>query len=382
MIFSPKNGRSAARSRRFAKRVALWSLLVLLLVSMLSAVRPYAGVAPIVLKTEALPFSAKEFYVVKVVDERANKKAVAHIIPAPAPGAAPATAAVPVDLQGGGLQAVQQFIAKGIPANKKLRPIIITLKEFEVKETPAENGRVQGQAVTAMKFELQDEGEIIPLTEYKGGIRYNRPASQVEAVEPALRQSLTGALAYFNKWMEENVSTNPRLAKSIKVIFSDYTAASAPDTVFYSPSRPLNWNDFTGSPSKPSKFAAAVFPGFAYEGRSEVVNGELHLYLDMKVYVLQSSSWVKPDSRNDYSLNHEQKHFDLVKLVAERFKKKITPEILSVEDFNSIIQYHYIESFREMNQLQDQYDAETQHGLNKVVQEQWNRKIAEELGRL
>ncbi|WP_299760467.1 hypothetical protein [uncultured Pontibacter sp.] len=379
MMFSYKNSRSAHRSRRFAKQLAIGGIIMLLLVSMLSAVAPDAGITPIVLKSEPLNFTPKEFYVAGVLDERADKKAVAHIMPAPAAGKPLATAPTPVDLQGGALQAVQQFIGKGLPANKKLRPIIITLKELEVKEAPAENGRVQGQAVTAMKFELQAEGEIIPLTEYKGGIRYNRPAAQVEAVEPALRQSLTGALVYFNKWMEESASTNPRLAKSINVIFKDYTASSAPDSVFYSPTRPLNWEDFTGSPSKPSKFAAAVFPGFAYEGRSEVVNSELHLYLDMKVYVLQSSSWVKSDSRNDYSLNHEQKHFDLVKLVAERFKKKITPDILSVTDYNSIIQYHYIESFREMNRLQEQYDVETQHGLNKVAQDQWNKKIEAQL---
>lgn len=383
MSFFNKNGRKAHRSTRFVKQVALWGLILLLLVSMMSAILPAdKGISPIVLKTEALGFTPKEFYVARVVDERPNKAAVAHIIPVTAPGKAMATAAVPVDLQGGGLQAVQQFIGKGIPANKKLRPIIITLKEFELKESAAENGRVQGQAVTAMKFEMQGDGEVIPLTEYKGGVRYNRPASQEEAIEPALRQSLTGALAYFNKWMEENASSNPRLAKSIKVIFSDYAASTPSDTVFYSPNRPLNWGDFTGNPSKPSKFAAAVFPSFAYEGRSEVVNGELQLYLDLKVYVLQSSSWVKPDARNAYSLNHEQRHFDLVKLVAERFKKKITPDILSVVDYNSIIQYHFIESYREMNQLQDQYDAETRHGLDQAAQDRWNKKIAEELGRL
>ncbi|TPE43399.1 hypothetical protein FJM65_13770 [Pontibacter mangrovi] len=378
-MFSHKRAR---RRSRFPQKVAFWALMMLTLVTMLSAVAPENGLSPIVLKTEALAFTPKEFYVARVVDERADKKAVAHIIPAPAPGKAPVATAIPVDLQGGGLQAVQRFISKGIPANENLRPIIITLKEFVLKESPAENGRVQGQAVTSMKFELQGEGEVIPLTEYKGGVRYNRPASQVEAVEPALRQSLTGALAWFNKWIEENASTNPRLAKGINVIFTDYTSASAADTVFYSPDRPLNWNDFTGSPAKPSKYAAAVFPGFAYGGRSEVVNGELQIILDLKVYVLQSSSWVKPDSRDNYSLNHEQKHFDIAKLVAERFKQKITPAILSVQDYNSIIQYHWIESYREMNQLQEQYDNETQHGLNKVAQEQWNKKIAEELGNL
>lgn len=124
------------------------------------------------------------------------------------------------------------------------------------------------------------------------------------------------------------------------------------------------------------------FPSFSYEGRTEVKQGVLHLYLDMKVYMLQSSSWVKPGNKDAYCLNHEQKHFDIAKLVAERFKQKITPAILSVADYNSIIQYHFIESFREMNQLQEQYDTETQHGLNKQAQEQWNKRIAEELGSL
>ncbi|MDX5438341.1 MAG: hypothetical protein LPK03_14145, partial [Pontibacter sp.] len=183
-------------------------------------------------------------------------------------------------------------------------------------------------------------------------------------------------------WMEREANTNQRLAKEIKVIFSDYTSASAADTVFYNPKRPLTWSDFTGKPTKPSKYAAAVFPSFSYEGRTEVADGILHLYLNMKVYMLQSSSWVKEGSKNTYGLTHEQRHFDIARLVAERFKQKIKPEILSVADYNSIIQYHFIESFREMNQLQEQYDAETHHGLNRAAQEQWNKKISEELSRL
>ncbi|AKD05826.1 hypothetical protein PKOR_19130 [Pontibacter korlensis] len=357
-------------------------MVTLILMSMLSAGKPDTGVAPIVLKAEPLPFTPKEFYVASVVDERARRKTMAHIIPAPTPGIPTSTTAVPVDLQGGGFKSVQNFISKGLRRNESLRPVVIRLKECQVTEAPAEKGRVEGRAVVAMVFELQSDGETIPLTEYKGGIKYNRPASQLDAVEPALRQSLTGALSFFNTWIEKEAKSNPRLAKSIKVFFNDYEAASAADTVFYSPVRPLNWDDFVGSPSKPSKYAAAIFPSFSYEGRTEVVDGILHLYLDMKVYMLQSSSWVRPGSKDGYSLNHEQKHFDLAKLVAERFKQKITPDILTVADYNSIIQYHYIESFREMNQLQEQYDAETQHGLNQAAQEKWNKKIAEELNKL
>jgi len=44
--------------------------------------------------------------------------------------------------------------------------------------------------------------------------------------------------------------------------------------------------------------------------------------------------------------------------------------------------YQYIETYREMNQLQDQYDAETNHGINTSAQEKWNRWIDGELEKI
>ncbi|MDX5422190.1 MAG: hypothetical protein LPK14_08050, partial [Hymenobacteraceae bacterium] len=136
---------------------------------------------------------------------------------------------------------------------------------------------------------------------------------------------------------------------------------------------------FRASPTRQSKFAASVFPSFAYEGQSEVVDGYIHLNLTLKVYVLQHSSWVKEGSKDAYGLNHEQRHFDIVKLVAERFKQKVQPDSLTLSDYNSIIQYQFIESYREMNRLQEQYDGETRHGLDKLAQERWNQRIDAEL---
>jgi hypothetical protein len=257
--------------------------------------------------------------------------------------------------------------------------VVIRLKEMKVTEKPGEGGRVSGEIAVVMGFELKRDGETVPLLQYKGGGRYERPASRNDVVEPALRKSLGDALAYLNTWMDKEANSNPKLAKGIKVTFTDYNGRSNQDTVFYNPAKPLRWEDFQATPTKASRFSATVFPSFAYEGESNVINGIIHLNLNMKVYVLTESSWVKPDARDAYGLNHEQRHFDIVKLVAERFKQKIKPNDLSVEDYNSIIQYHFIESYREMNQLQDQYDAETRHGVDKIAQELWNQRLEKEL---
>jgi hypothetical protein len=359
-------------------RLAGWLLLPLLPVLFMAAGSPSGDTDPIVLRSEKLPFTPKEFYIADIKDERADKKAVAYLLPVTG-SPATTTKALPVDLKGGGLAAVRQFTRESLPRNTALRPVVVRLKELSVKEAAGTAGRVEGRVVVAMAFELQRGDETVPLLEYKGGARYERSAGKNEVVEPVLRQSLGDAFRYLNTWMDREAATNEKLAKGIKVTFTDYTGSADQDTVFYTAERPLSWNDFRADVNRTSRFSATVFPSFSYEGDSKVIDGIVHLNLKMQVYVLKSSSWVKEEAKDAYGLNHEQRHFDIVKLVAERFKQKIKPDDLSLADYNSNIQYHFIESYREMNQLQDQYDGETQHGINKAAQELWNQRLEKEL---
>ncbi|RDC64934.1 hypothetical protein [Adhaeribacter pallidiroseus] len=341
--------------------------------------QPTVKVTPITLRTEPLKFTPKEFYIAEVVDDRTDKKAVTYLIPPPTSSTAPLTAtAQPADLQGGGLQAIQDFIKQSWPQNSKLRPLIIRLKECQVLETTNGKGRVEGRVRIAMAFEYRRAGKPVHLVEYRGGARYGRPTGSLTVVEPTLRQALIAGLSYINTWMNQEAGKNEKLATGIQVNFTDYVRNAEDDTVFYAPNRPLNWNDFTATP-RGTRYAALVFPGFAYQGGSEVVNGVIQLNLTVKVYVIRSSSWVKPIARDPYSLNHEQRHFDIVKIVAERFKRKIQPDSLTLEDYNSIVQYKFIESYREMNRLQEKYDSETGHGTNHGAQEAWNSRLAADL---
>lgn len=353
---------------------SLSGLLLLLVFFYAKAIGIANSVEPLVLRAEKLPFTPKEFYVANVIDDRSDRKAVAYLLLVGGAGKVQA-----VDLQGGAPTALHTFIQKSLLADKSMRPITIRLKELQVKEMPVAAGRVAGNISVIMSFEMEREGETVPLLQYKGGGRYERPATRNEVTEPALRQSIVEALRYLNTWMDREANINPRLAKGIKVSFTDYSTPADQDTVFYDPNRPLTWNDFKADVNKTSRFSATVFPSFAYEGETEVRDGIIHLNLNMKVYVLKSSSWVKENAQDPYGLNHEQRHFDIVKLVSELLKQKIKPEELSLADYNSNIQYLFIESFREMNQLQDQYEAETRHGLDKAAQDSWNQRLDKEL---
>ncbi len=338
---------------------------------------------PLLLLPAPLGVRPTTFTITDVRDDRADRSAVAWLLPLPAaPGTALNTApAAPVatDLQGGAAEALRQFAWKSLPRNPALRPIVIRIKECRVTETATPGGQVEGRVIVRLAFEWQrPDGLPMLLTEYRGGARYGRPLASQAVVEPTLRQTLADALRYFNGWITQAAATDVRLATAVHPTFRPDVRQSEPDTLFYDPTRPLRWADFTGRP-KPGNYAATVFPGFAYRGQPRVVRGVVELNLTLQVFVVRSSSWVGPGQQTTYNLNHEQRHFDIVRLVTERFRRKATADSLTVEDYNSILQLQYLKSFTEMNRLQDQYDQQTRHGQDEAAQDQWNRRIDAEL---
>jgi hypothetical protein len=335
--------------------------------------------ADIILKDEPVTVTPKEFYVAGVVDERDNRTAIAWLSPAPT-ATNPQPKALMVDLNGGTLIAVRQFIDENLPRNKTLRPLIIRIKKFKVTENTSSAKRSEGQAVLDIIFDLQKpEGETIHLGEYNGTATYTRNAGPAQGIEPTIRHLLENGLEYINTWMNQQVNNNIKLAKGVKISFTYFTEKPEGDTIYYSFSRPLKWDDFQ-SKKGDDKYEAEVFPSFGYEEKAELVNGIVNIHMSVKAYLPKSACWVKDGSRNNYTLNHEQRHFDLAKIVAEHFKMKLkAADDLTVENYDGPINVEYLEAYREMHTLQKQYDDETRHGIDHAAQQRWNERIDKEL---
>ncbi|WP_184545719.1 hypothetical protein [Mucilaginibacter sp. FT3.2] len=331
---------------------------------------------PIVLNEPQFLPAIKEFYVAGVVDERENGSVVASLLPA-----GQVTSATPkytLDIKDGAAIAIKQFTGKAVPLNKALRPVIIHIKRFRVDEALQPDGRINGKLMVVFSFWLQkDEGDL-HLVDYGGGSNYTRSTVQQMDIAGLLSNTIQGGLIYFNTWINKQADSNIKLAKGVKLIFTDYTEQPEGDTIYYSAKRPLTWADFKQKPPT-SKYEAEVFPSIAYAERVEVIKGIVNVNLSLKPYLPKSACWVKDGSRNAYSLNHEQRHFDIVKLVMEHFKQQLLKEKLTVENYDGPINVQYLDSFREMNQLEEQYDLETSHGMNTAAQEEWNKRIDKEL---
>jgi hypothetical protein len=149
------------------------------------------------------------------------------------------------------------------------------------------------------------------------------------------------------------------------------------DSLFYHINRKLRWSDFKGKSPLRGPSGAVSYTSFAYEGNSLHKKDTLLLNLTLQVFFVKSASWAKSFVMDGSALAHEQLHFDITWLVALRFQQKIKTMPLTIEDYDSIIQYQYLESFREMNRLQAAYDDETNHGQSPAAQFRWQRIIAE-----
>jgi hypothetical protein len=329
---------------------------------------------PITLRDEQLNFTPREFYIADVADERGDRNSVALLID----NKDVKHSSVRVDLKGGAASAVKNFIYRNLRRDTAMRPVMVSIKEFKLTETNLPGGRVSGRLGVVFSFALQLSYRTVHLVDYRGGIHYDRPDSQPIDAEAILRHGIEDGLSYFNTWTGSQADHNPLLATGVKVRFTDYAEKPEGDTIYYSVNRPLTWADFKDRPRE-SRFEAEVFTSIGYIERIEVIKGIIHLNMAIKVDMAKSDCWVRAGSRDDYTLNHEQRHFDIEKLVSEHFKKKILAMDLPVDNFDGPINVEYLETLREATAMQKQYDIETQHGQDRQAQERWNEKIDNEL---
>lgn len=266
--------------------------------------------------------------------------------------------------------------------NDDALPLEIQLDEVLVSERRIAPNKISGEMKVKITFQWTRAGKKIFLSGYSTASTYTRPETAYDH-EAALRRLLDGAIRNFDQWMGLNEDKNPLLARGVKLVFENAGTGEKSDTVFYDPGRKLTWNDFLGNTSRPgSRYAAAVFSSLSYEGNSKLVGRYLQATIGLKTFMVKSMSWGRPDARNAYTLAHEQTHFDITRLMAERFKERLKTMDLTIEDYDSQIQYEFLEIFREMNREQESYDAQTNHGLNTTAQEKWNQKVQAEISRI
>ena len=88
-----------------------------------------------------------------------------------------------------------------------------------------------------------------------------------------------------------------------------------------------------------------------------------------------NKSWVIKKSMTSRLLNHEQRHFDITELKRRQMMQEIETlylkEGITAVHIDSIFSKHN----RFKSDMQNKYDAETDHGVNTVEQMKWNNIV-------
>jgi hypothetical protein len=353
---------------------SLFPLFTLLLIA--SAFQLHQPLDAIVLQNEPLPFKPTGYYIAEIKDNRPQKTAIAQIL---VKGAANKPNVQTVDLQGGAPTAIRKFVRSNLPKDERLLPVVIDISQMKLIETALPNNRVDGQIKFNLNFGIQKEYGTEALVTYQGGMHYIRSADNLNDIEPQLRKTLVNGLTFFNNWMKINTPAHIKLVKNVKINITNYTEKQEGDTIYYAANRPLTWDDFRSTYKQQGNYAAQVMPSMGYDQQNKVENGTVYVSLSMKTFLPKSTCWVNSYYKDDYTLNHEQRHFDIVKIVAEQYKKKILSEHLTPDTYEAFISMEFLEAYRNMNKMQKAYDDETRHGRDHDAQYRWNERIDKDL---
>lgn len=148
--------------------------------------------------------------------------------------------------------------------------------------------------------------------------------------------------------------------------------------------RTINWKEFKDVKKRPKGETenAQISVGLRH-GKVKVVaeNDEFRLgEMVFKVKVIASNSWVVKSEKTDSLRVHEQGHYDIAGLCYRDF----------LADARAMREFSRNELLRKVNKLMnehgqragnlsDQYDDDTEHGLNQKQQQTWLDKIAASL---
>lgn len=135
----------------------------------------------------------------------------------------------------------------------------------------------------------------------------------------------------------------------------------------------LTWDDYKGkgNPSVGAAASTATYLGIDYNFSPE------GLTYTITCGFSKTRSWGL--HKTDYILGHEQGHFDIAEIFARKLHRQMTTYKFNNATYQADLKKIYEDIVAEKEEMQNTYDAETNHSINKVKQAEWLGKIREML---
>ena len=137
----------------------------------------------------------------------------------------------------------------------------------------------------------------------------------------------------------------------------------------------LSWEDFKGEVNDTSKFDAECFAEIRYNYK---FYSPEDFEFDVYAHFNKNTSWSRKEKQSHALLKHEQMHFNIAALFAEKLKGLFNGYSYTAS-FNSQILQLFNQVKGQYHAMQLQYDDETNHSLDTEKQKEWEDLIGEEI---
>ncbi|HTL09963.1 MAG TPA: hypothetical protein VL307_16930 [Chitinophagaceae bacterium] len=158
--------------------------------------------------------------------------------------------------------------------------------------------------------------------------------------------------------------------------FSTFVFSQSQDTIYWSASYKLKWEDFQGKADSSSQFGAISYPGIKYF----LSANEDSFNVKVICFFIKSKSWVRVYST--IGLIHEQGHFDIAELFARKLRKSFAEYKFNYSTIGRDINQLFLTNKKERAKMDTLYDKETDFSRNRQKQQLGSKKIKEELDKL
>jgi len=157
------------------------------------------------------------------------------------------------------------------------------------------------------------------------------------------------------------------LLSTTKQRFTINNKTETEEDIFWSANRKLTWDDFQASvDTTMPKIAALTYSSIIYRRRCE----DKQLKSSIQAVFKKKRSWVKPNMRTDYHLDHEQLHFDITELYARKLRGALEKYVF---DCGQVLEFNRVVSvvLKEWKNMEHKYDIETIYSQDMTMQSEW-----------
>jgi hypothetical protein len=172
----------------------------------------------------------------------------------------------------------------------------------------------------------------------------------------------------------QKLTPNIQLSKRVAKVGSD--------TIYHQAGQLLVWDNFKGKPQESGRVAALTSSGFGFDAGMNYSRNKGTINISVYAFFNKDKSWVKPDKKTAYILAHEQLHFDVSCIGMLQFIQKLRATSFTMQNYAAELNRIYNEAYRQMYDMQDEYDKETANGILTSQQQEWSQRIKGQLALL